>query len=1601
MASIYEQVKTAQVNSFTGGMNTDLHPMVQPSDTMTDCLNGTLITYQGNENIIQNDMGNYELKNAKLPEGYIPLGMKEHNGIIYIVSTNPITGKTQIGSYPSPQTLVEDGDPIERSIKEIEIPYIKDKEGNIIGIKDEKGKYTDIDLFEYLETNGYNALTSNAESIVFSDLFDDMTQITNNDKYELVNSSYNDETNDSKFQYDQFFILDSDNKITNIDPPKIVSNFNGDSEDIKTNVSWDIPGWLGFKHKLYTPKKHIQNIRGSVVKTIGSDNLELISTEIEQPRDMTDISDYFYAKVKEGWTMNIKDICDLVPDSEIWMIRDIDSNSPIPEAINYTVTEHTYDESTNTGIIRFSTNLNRLPECLFDQYSNGHLSSLDLPNSMTSINDLTNPDNLIIGPYIKNISIQTNLKTISIRGILKNTLEIISTDGHPITVYVSQVTDDIKNLISYKSTDESDQSANLTITENLELAKERLSNEVIYTCGYKYKICEGYFKNGNIEKIKCEFPIINAIGFEKILDYIYDRCHTLIFSKNTWGVHNIINRIWTKKPNYDHPRRFVYYRQSKEPTVELHDDIKDIVINLTEPFNNLLFNGCYRRINLENKSEDNEGKVVVSSYTNNILNIHIPIVEGQWWYNSTLLYLYFEQFFISNNDIVTYVPLNTNSRLSALSINVYSKENKLIFGESNNIYNDNNSITVNHVFSSIPIVNGLTFNVFTRVYKDNDISNYKKDYLENIKNSTVSQSISGLPLPDYNTNYLIIESVPYYEYDKKILILDNLKEIDKISVNLEKSSLFTEDIKVLKFQYELSNNVFKVTLEFNQTINDETIVKNNKLYYFRNGNIVDSGISGFCEYSISDQQVFTITIPEDHKDDKFFVFEIENIYKGILVNNTETKFINYKDTYDDYNKIPNILNFISNDSSVTITNPRVVYMYVPIDCIKIDKSNIEILPDKCSNIEYYDKPFILSKDQVINNGYIGIGIIGDVKIDNDLLFESNISVDFNIKSSNLSRLTQDNNIFTVLCKYSIVPWTVKKVDNPNANSIDSYITREYLIKSMYPPFTLMQKENNSGLNYKLTPEIIRYAEWTDVKNQENSKIINLEKQSGKNLGLHIEAVSTYDAMADSTKGDVYTTDFSNLMNQLKNNQLFFFFNCKVATKNNGIVIPLSVMYNDLANAKYWWYGSHIRKKYKVTENNAVLSLVATRQSEWLKSSSFLDKFKDRGINNFERVLATIGVTAGVAALTGWFIGASIISGIPVVGPLILSVAAVIGLFIFLSKIKLKDRYWCFIGLRYDGSQKDSAPFVIPMWGSRRTLRSYMLTDEDQIERAEQRLMVFCKNVYYLKKEELYKNIEIPSKLESNPTTVTNKIDIKITSTNKGPITQLYEGVYISDMPEVLSNIIGLENYNVSIGSNDFTTINATEFEDIDYNILFEKFIDGINLQITILHTKSGTTSFIVDKDRLKDLPNEISNDIISRLESCCKHLIITDNKICYNKWTEQSQSTEDSLWQYNSVQGNRGGDWKTFWVHRKKDGDDVKIHAGEELVPDDGYAPLARPCNAVEYSSDEKNSDSDGFMVPNQPNMNGTSWEDWEKASQLDPPDYLVYLASIYGIKKL
>lgn len=99
-------------NVFNKGLQTDTHPMVQGNDTLSDALNATLVTMNGNEVVLQNDMGNAKIDNAYLPPGYQPVGMKEYGGIIYVAAYNPITNKSQIGSFPSPERKisVEDKD---------------------------------------------------------------------------------------------------------------------------------------------------------------------------------------------------------------------------------------------------------------------------------------------------------------------------------------------------------------------------------------------------------------------------------------------------------------------------------------------------------------------------------------------------------------------------------------------------------------------------------------------------------------------------------------------------------------------------------------------------------------------------------------------------------------------------------------------------------------------------------------------------------------------------------------------------------------------------------------------------------------------------------------------------------------------------------------------------------------------------------------------------------------------------------------------------------------------------------------------------------------------------------------------------------------------------------------------------------------------------------------------------------------------------------------------------------------------------------------------------------------------------------------------------
>lgn len=95
-------------NVFSKGLTTDISPIAVGKDQLTDALNATFITYNGNELTLQNDMGNTRIQDRitgsimGLKEGFVPMAMKEHGGVLYIASYNPNTKSSELGSIPSP-----------------------------------------------------------------------------------------------------------------------------------------------------------------------------------------------------------------------------------------------------------------------------------------------------------------------------------------------------------------------------------------------------------------------------------------------------------------------------------------------------------------------------------------------------------------------------------------------------------------------------------------------------------------------------------------------------------------------------------------------------------------------------------------------------------------------------------------------------------------------------------------------------------------------------------------------------------------------------------------------------------------------------------------------------------------------------------------------------------------------------------------------------------------------------------------------------------------------------------------------------------------------------------------------------------------------------------------------------------------------------------------------------------------------------------------------------------------------------------------------------------------------------------------------------------
>lgn len=169
--------KAEAINQFTDGLIMDLYPLTQSNKTLTNALNATIITFDGNEYVLQNDMGNGKVETAYLPEGYVPLGTTSFGGIIYIVSYNPLNNRCQIGSFPSP----------ERNIS-------KDKViDNIVSISNSDFEFDDTQipntqgaLVYYLKKNLQEGLTFNPgdKFIVYGDTIgDNYEKFYNQDLY--------------------------------------------------------------------------------------------------------------------------------------------------------------------------------------------------------------------------------------------------------------------------------------------------------------------------------------------------------------------------------------------------------------------------------------------------------------------------------------------------------------------------------------------------------------------------------------------------------------------------------------------------------------------------------------------------------------------------------------------------------------------------------------------------------------------------------------------------------------------------------------------------------------------------------------------------------------------------------------------------------------------------------------------------------------------------------------------------------------------------------------------------------------------------------------------------------------------------------------------------------------------------------------------------------------------------------------------------------------------------------------------------------------------------------------------------------------------------
>lgn len=246
-------------NQFTEGLVCDLNPINTPNTVLTDALNATVITYDGNEFSLQNDRGNYPLENCRLKPNYIPVGLKEYGDILYIVSYNPLNNHVEIGTYPSPMDIESSTD----SNSEFELNSI-------------------IEQIQHGDSKKYSELVEKSKLHVWTSDNEEDSKLYPGDEY-MINPI---EKSLYKYEAVEFYIIDENRNKYNInDLVKLDGKYHP--------VAWQIPGWIAAQYRLGTFDDFITSIRSIEAPSLGEGEFDCKINLNFQLR----ISDYLFLPI--------------------------------------------------------------------------------------------------------------------------------------------------------------------------------------------------------------------------------------------------------------------------------------------------------------------------------------------------------------------------------------------------------------------------------------------------------------------------------------------------------------------------------------------------------------------------------------------------------------------------------------------------------------------------------------------------------------------------------------------------------------------------------------------------------------------------------------------------------------------------------------------------------------------------------------------------------------------------------------------------------------------------------------------------------------------------------------------------------------------------------------------------------------------------------------------------------------------------------------------------------------------------------------------------------------------------------------------------------